>query len=65
MAERIRIKFKDGSHHTFTHNPRPGGSYSLTVRYEGEFAIVKDEWGAETAFPVADIEEVYSEPSYR
>ncbi len=32
MAERIRIKFKDGSHHTFTHNPRPGGSYSLTKR---------------------------------
>ena len=34
------------------------------MRYQGAFAIVKDEWGAETAFPAADIEEVYSEPSY-
>ena len=36
----------------------------VNVRYQGAFAIVKDEWGAETAFPAADIEEVYSEPSY-
>lgn len=40
----------------------PGGSYTKSVRYEGQFVIVRDEWHKETAFPVSDVKEVESTP---
>ncbi len=54
----ITIKMKDGSVRAFKHEGRPGGSYTKCLRYEGAFAIVKDEWGTEIAIPAADIAEI-------
>ena len=58
----ITIKMKDGSIKMFPHEGRPGGSWTKSIRYEGGFAVVKDEWGNETAFPASDIAEVRTEP---
>lgn len=61
----ITIKMKNGEVKKFPHEGRPGGSYTKTVRYEGMFVIVKDEWGKETAIPATDIEEVEVLPTRR
>lgn len=58
----ITITLKDGTVKRFPHEGRPGGSYTKTVRYEGAFVIVVDEWGTETAYPAADVREVRSDP---
>jgi hypothetical protein len=54
----IVIAMKDGTERRFPHVGRPGGSYTKTIRYEGGFAIVTDEWYNETAIPQSDINEV-------
>lgn len=51
----ITIKMKDGTVREFPHQGRAGGSYTKRIRYEGAFAIVKDEWDNETAIPASDI----------
>lgn len=58
----ITLKMKDGRVLKFMHEGRAGGSYTKTVRYEGEFAIVQDEYGVRRAFLAADIAEVVEEP---
>jgi hypothetical protein len=58
----IRITMKTGEVHDFRHEGRAGGSYTKSVRYDGAFAIVEDEWGKRTAFPAADIREIVEEP---
>lgn len=58
----IKIKMKDGSIRRFDHEGRPGGSYTKTIKYEGAFAVVTDEWGNQTAVPAADIAEVQVDP---
>jgi hypothetical protein len=60
----IIVHLKNNKTETFEHQVRPGGSYSLQLRYEGEFAIVVDEWGKETVFPAANIEKIETVPSY-
>jgi len=55
---RITINFTDGTRQVFSHVGRPGGSYTITIEYKGEFAIVKDEWGNTTAFPSHRIQSV-------
>ena len=59
----ITIKMKDGTERKFPDEGRPGGSYTKTIRYEGNFAIVKDEWGKETAIPSCDIQEIEVTPA--
>jgi hypothetical protein len=54
----ITIIFKNGTKRDFPHEGRAGGSYTKSIRYEGAFAIVTDEFYRETAFPAADIAEV-------
>lgn len=54
----IRIKMKDGTVKNFPHEGRAGGSYTKSIRYDGAFAIVKDEYDCETAIPANDIEEI-------
>lgn len=54
----IFVKMKDGTTKSFPHEGRAGGSYTKSIRYEGAFAIIKDEWDCETAIPVNDIAEV-------
>lgn len=63
VMSNIKIKMKDGTIHDFPHTGRPGGIYTKTVRYEGMFVIVKDEWGKEIAIPAQDIEQVEVTPT--
>lgn len=63
--DRIIILLKDGTQEDFQHKPRPGGSYSLSIRYEAAFVVVVDEWGQETAIPVVDVARVVSTPATR
>ena len=59
----IFITMKDGSKKEFLHKGRPGGSYTKTIRYEGGFAIVKDEYYEEVAIPRDDIKEIIIKPN--
>ncbi len=61
----IKIFMKDGSVNDFPHEGRPGGSWTKTISYEGEMAIVTDEYNRRTAYPVSDIKRVVEEPSRR
>jgi hypothetical protein len=54
----ITITMKDGTIRSFPHEGRAGGSYTKSVRYEGGFVIVTDEWYKETAIPAEDVREV-------
>lgn len=63
MAD-IIIYFKDGSKQEFMHSGRPGGSYTKRVKYEGNFAIITDEYYRQTAFPMDSIQKVESIPNY-
>ena len=58
----ITIKLKDGTTRIFHDVGRAGGSYSVTVSFEGSFVIVQDEWGKRTVFPAADVAEVVDNP---
>jgi len=57
MAE-VFVKMKDGSKRDFLYQGRCGGSYTNSVKYEGAFAIIEDEWGTKTIIPAADIAEI-------
>lgn len=61
----IKIKFKDGTSREFKEVGRAGGSYTISIKYEGNFAIVVDEYGGTTAFPSADITEINTAPYNR
>lgn len=61
MAD-IRIWLLDGSCMNFRHTGRAGGSYTKRIRYEGDFAIVTDEWGKETAIPASRIARIEACP---
>jgi hypothetical protein len=61
----ITVKMKNGTVNQFPDNGRPGGSYCNSVRYEGAFVIVRDVWGAETAYPAADVEKVEKQQERR
>lgn len=54
----IYVKMKNGETKEFKHTGRAGGSYTKTIRYEGAFAIIRDEWDCETAIPAEDIAEI-------
>lgn len=49
---------KDGTVREFKECGRAGGSWTQSIKYEGAFAIVVDEWGNQTAIPASDIEEI-------
>lgn len=60
MSERITFKMKDGTERVFKHRGRPGGSYTIRLSFEGEFAIVTDEYDDRTIIPghlIAEINE--------
>jgi hypothetical protein len=57
----IVILMRDGTKREFKHEGRAGGSYTKSVRYEGGFCIVTDEWYGETAIPQELIAEVKAE----
>ena len=64
MAD-IRIIFKDGSVREFKHEGRAGGSYTKSVKYEGAFVIVTDEWYNQYAFPSDDVREIQQQSDCR
>jgi hypothetical protein len=59
----ITVTFKDGSVREFKHEGRAGGSWTKEIRYEGGMAIIEDEWGTETAFPLDSIQSIVSRPT--
>jgi hypothetical protein len=59
----IVVHFRDGTQAEHKHEGRAGGSYTKTLRYEGGFAIIQDEWGAETAYPESTIAKVETAPT--
>lgn len=59
----IIIKMKDGTVKKFIHEGRCGGSYTKTIKYEGAFVIITDEYDRTTAFPVNDIAEITTKPN--
>jgi hypothetical protein len=61
MAD-ITVKMKDGTVRNFEHRGRAGGSYTKTVKYEGAFVIIEDEYYQRTAIPAADVAEVIESP---
>jgi hypothetical protein len=60
----IVVTMKDGTVRKFMHTGRPGGSWSKTLKYEGGFAIIEDEYQQRTAIPASDIREVVETPTY-
>jgi hypothetical protein len=58
MPKNIKVTMKDGTTHECKYQGRPGGSYSPSIKYEGVFAIVTDEWGTATSLPASDIKEI-------
>jgi hypothetical protein len=54
----IMITMKSGEVKRFMHQGRPGGGWTKSIRYEGAFAIITDEWSREIAIPVQDIKEI-------
>ncbi len=60
----ITVKMKDGTVREFRHEGRSGGSYTKTLRYEGAFAVIEDEYHRRTAIPAADIAEIVENPSW-
>lgn len=58
----ITFKMKDGTKREFRHEGRPGGSYTKRLSFDGEFAIVTDEYYRRTCIPAAEIAEIIEEP---
>lgn len=58
----IVVESKDGSKREFMHQGRAGGSFTKTVRYEGDMVVVEDEWANTWAFPTSDVKEVKTTP---
>lgn len=63
MSERITIEFNDGEKREWRHQGRAGGSYTIRLSFEGEFAIVTDEWGKREIFPGASIRAIAETPA--
>jgi hypothetical protein len=58
MATSLIVFMKEEKPREFPHVGRAGGNYTKSIRYEGGFVIIKDEWNNETAIPSVDIREV-------
>ena len=54
----IIVLFRDGNKKEFLHQGRAGGSYTKSIRYEGQFAIIEDEYYNETIYPMDLIQEI-------
>ena len=59
---RIVFTMKDGTKRDFNECGRSGGSYTIRLKTEGEFAVVIDEWDHQTWIPSADIAEIKCDP---
>ncbi len=59
----IIVKMKDGNERKFMHEGRAGGSYTKSLKFEGAFAVITDEYHQRTAIPAADIAEIIETPT--
>jgi hypothetical protein len=48
----IKLFFKDGSVKDYPHEGRVGGSYTKSIKYEGQMAIITDEYHRTYAYPI-------------
>ena len=60
----ITVTMKSGEVRNFPHTGRPGGSWTKTLKYEGAFVVIEDEYQKRTAIPAADIREVIETPTF-
>ncbi len=60
----ITVTMKDGTVREFKHAGRAGGSYTKSLKFEGAFAIIEDEYYRRTAIPAADIAEIVERPEH-
>lgn len=60
--KRITFTMKDGSKREFVERGRGGGSYTIRMKTDGEFAVVIDEWEHQTWIPSVDIAEITCDP---
>jgi len=60
----ITVFMKDGDVKKFLHTGRAGGSWTKSLRHEGMFTIITDEWGREIHIPAADISSIETKPNY-
>lgn len=58
----ITVTMKNGAVREFRHEGRVGGSWTKSVKYEGAFVIIEDEYQKRIAIPAADIVEVVETP---
>lgn len=58
----IKIVMKNGDVRVFKHEGRSGGSYTKTVKFEGAFVIITDEYNKRIAIPANDVQEVIEDP---
>lgn len=55
MSEGVTVTMKDGTKREFP----DGGSRGASYRVEGAMVVVTDKYGNESAYPVADIQELH------
>ncbi len=60
----IVVRMKNGAKKEFLHTGRVGGSWTKSIRHEGMFTIISDEWGTEVHIPSSDIEEIRTTSNY-
>lgn len=51
----VTVIRKDGTQERYEERGRAGGSWTMTLTFQGEFAIITDEWGNVTAIPTNEI----------
>lgn len=61
----ITVFMKNGETKNFNERGRPGGSWHNSIRYEGQFAIITDEYEKQIAIPAADILELIQDAPRR
>jgi len=64
MSE-VTIEFRDGTVKHFPEQERPGGSWTNSVSYEGNFVVFRDVWGTTTAYPMDLVAKVTAESGWR
>lgn len=60
--QRIVVTLKTGEKKEFVRQFRAGGSWCLSGQFKGEWYVVTDEWGAQTAFSAFEVERVETTP---
>lgn len=60
----IDVHMRDGSVREFKHKGRPGGSYTVDVKYKDGMVVIEDEYHNTIAIPMDLVSEVKTWPFY-